>query len=253
MLDDKRLGGSRPHLFAYDHAQAVCPVCGTNLMSRNLLRCNNFTLIELLIVITIIAILASMLLPALKNATETARSITCINNLKQLYTMGILGYVDDYNGWIPGPRQHLLESNNVAYVCYFPRVIKDYTNVKQDSIVASPYLCPNVLDKAIEKIPCQSTAWAPFSYGVNATTYFDTTNPKMPKYQIQNVRYPSRSAHILDTDFYWLFQSTPSLTSTYYSFRHKLGLNVLFMDGHAEYRRFSTNAVTTAEKNWDSN
>ena len=53
-------------------------------MSRSMRHHAGFTLVELLVVITIIGVLMGMVVPAVQMAKEQARRITCANNLGNL-------------------------------------------------------------------------------------------------------------------------------------------------------------------------
>ena len=73
-----------------------------------------FTLIELLVVISIIAILAAMLLPAISMVRNQARTMTCVNNIRQL-TVTQLTYANDQEGFIPPGQTNGAPGGDIAF------------------------------------------------------------------------------------------------------------------------------------------
>jgi general secretion pathway protein G len=101
-----------------------------------------FTLIEMLVVIAIIALLASIMIPAVSKALERTKSINCASNLRQV-GIAITGYALDNNSFLPPAGTWGGETVPVWYNTISPYLGEEVDDIRDQNIAAISRGCPS--------------------------------------------------------------------------------------------------------------
>src|SRR4051812_31606371 len=103
-----------------------------------------FTLVELLVVIGIIALLISILLPALANARRSANTVKCLSNLRQVGNAAQM-YAGDFRGALPVCRQDYPDPGTPVNQYYWIDMLTPYASRLSAAAIGSN---PNQSDQS---------------------------------------------------------------------------------------------------------
>jgi prepilin-type processing-associated H-X9-DG protein len=188
-----------------------------------------FTLVEILIIISVIALLAALLFPVIANVREQARITTCASNLRQT-GLAIQQYAIDHRGFYPTinpPRPNCTWVDKLAPYVKSPRVFE----------------CPSFPDAIyVPGCPPRGTVTGPVigGYAMN------DLRAGQPNVHASRFKQPSRTIVVLDgsgmgTGFVNPgrdpITSVEDLLQRDVVVRHNGGDNVLMADGHVKWLR----------------
>jgi prepilin-type N-terminal cleavage/methylation domain-containing protein len=152
-------------------------------MTPNINRKPGFSLIELLVVISIIAVLISLIMPSLKQAREVAQGTLCAGNLRQ-QGMAMIAYGNENRGYIC-----VQTPADIYNYTRWMQLLSPYINGPDTSFYNSTswYTGPTFAPNIIKALQCPSTYRNPDllvytsdipanSYGINQTFIYPNPN-----------------------------------------------------------------------------
>ena len=223
-------------------------ICKIRLLSA-------FTLVELLVVIALIAVLASLLLPALSRAKATGQRTVCLQKLQQ-WGLAMSLYLDENNEFFP--REDALDDINSWAVVAAPENKDVWYNCvaeKLDGKTAAQYAtnpssqrdfyarssmftCPSA------RFSAAAAGYPMFSLVINS----QLMDYSEERFGLASIEEPAETALFLDCGvpdepqgypFQRKYNGQPKAYANRFSGRHRDGGNIAFVDGHVSWFRVS--------------
>lgn len=212
-----------------------------------------FTLIELLATISIVAVLAGLALSALSPVKRSRQQAQCANNLKQI-GVGLFSYAMEHDNCLPAiyttypvtGQEQMWGYEVWPYIYGSYKTFKYPDNDTQMSLKATrplkmnAFRCPATREQQI-KAPTLSgePSGSRMSYGLNNTplgsSWWTFRTTPIP---LSRVTKPSVAAMVIDSSY---GDANWDTYPHYFGLiPHKNGANVLFYDGHVEWRAFTS-------------
>lgn len=201
-----------------------------------------FTLLELLVVISIMIILTSILLPALKRAREAVKRSVCLGNLKQV-SCAIHVYSIDNNDYLP--QRTIYWNGGDAIGGWLLTIGPDTTHgglkyLPTYSIIYCPttvHLWTNFYNRRLLRVPSDVYGTAFPDYGINAGFSLQ---------KLTRIKNPSGKLLLGDSIYeYWnnvgymcVARNGKALSSVLLLHdRHNNGANIAWLDGHVNWNK----------------
>lgn len=202
-------------------------------------RLKKFTLIELLTVLGIISILASLLLPALKLAKQDAYKTSCINNLKQL-GLQFQVYTDSNEGYFP-PHFYLYSPGKSGNWLIFLKPPKGLLKKGEleggvmNASMGAAFICPSDINPNVLTLYDEDAKAyeIPLSYSYNLSLFSEGLS-------LARLQKLEQLVVVFDSDDMDHHQGKLMAAEDYYqnvlAERHFDGANHLFADSHVEWK-----------------
>ena len=202
-----------------------------------------FTLVELLVVISIIAVLLGILMPALNKARQAGKAITCGSKMRQI-GFGVLMYAQDNRDTLPRSSHSAATYNTLKWAPAIMPYVSSST-YKGDSDIAW-----KTIFNSLYRCTCDKRRNKTYSYGKNVWFELDASNSggklSGPLYckltQIRRQSAVVEFGEITETNMAdhvmahaWLMGGKPEIDTT----RHGKASNFTFLDGHVQTMAFA--------------